>query len=125
MKRYIRNSTIADWTRLRKRKGSAGPANSRGGLVKFGNGKRYDLGNGWWIQFCTGVVRIDINTGKVDTYCNIYVTRDSKYAEEDVHDSYEWTGLTADEAEEVYRLCRNATYEELVDAICVTWSWKK
>lgn len=116
MKRMVRaNSSLSI---LSEKTGSAGPANKREGKLKFGAGHRVDLGNGWSMQFPTGVARIDIDTGIIDIYCNLYLKRNDEFHERGIIDGIEYTGCTAEEATEIYNAARNATYEELVDLVC-------
>ena len=120
MKRYIKSSSQLDI--LKQDRGSAGPADKRGGKIKFGRGDAIDLGNGWFIEFPTGVVRINLNTGEADTYCNVYLRRDEKFWERGVQDSKEYTGCSLEEVSAIYNAAKNATYEELVEIICRPWT---
>ena len=111
MKRYVRSSDY-----IFPKTGSAGPANARAGVLKFGSGKSYNLGNGYIVEFPTGVVRIDVNSGELSVYCNIYV-----YREEDRHGaanegfSYhkEYVGYTMEEAEQLFNALKNMSTAEI------------
>ena len=93
--------------------GTAGPANRRGGIIKFGEGIKSSitLPSGWSVYLPTGTVRLNSNTGEVSCYLNIdlYADHNGQYGPFRKH----FIGYTAEEAQKLYLALSSMSAEEL------------
>ena len=113
MKRYVKASS-ANSSLMNSSTGSAGPANAKKGIIKFGSQKEVTFDNGLHLSFLTGVVRVNVQTGETSTYCNIYVHSQVHYNEFKIKGSKEWTGLTSEEVTKVFNTLKEMTAEEFL-----------
>lgn len=96
---------------LAAKSGTAGPANKRQGIIKFGSGQYIDMENGWRVLFPTGVCRVNLNSLTIDNYINIFIERKDNI--KGARCFKEWTGLTQNEASELIQFLFNASQDEL------------